>query len=231
MELPEGAQPIVAALLNFPAADALEAFLESLGLTDQLHLDLAEHEERPVTLQEVLLHRGRAHLFSLKRRQESVRHDELMRELASLASGALDGLHLEQVPPAEEQLEDEDLEEGLEREQEDEDDFRKYAAAEQLVACGGGKRYEAPATGELSVDEDDDYIDAYALLDFLNALAQARGRGERWVLFDTDGETCVVVAGSASALEYLQARGLIPETSPERLATLEARFGRVPPEG
>jgi hypothetical protein len=210
MELPEGAQPIVAALLNFPAVGALEAFLDSLGLTDQLHLDLAEHEERPVTLQEVLLHRGRAHLFSLKRRQDCVRHDVLMRELASLAAGALDGLHLEQVPRAEEQLGDENLEGGLDGEQEDEDDFGEYAAAEQLVARGGGKRYEAPAKGEVSVDEDDDYIDAYALLDFLNALAQARARGERWVLFDTDGEACVVVAGPRPALEALQARGLIP---------------------
>ncbi len=226
MELPDGAQPIVAALLNFPAVGALETFLDSLGLTDQLHLDLAEHEERPVTLQEVLLHRGRAHLFSLKRRQDSVRHDLLMRELASLASGALDGLQLEQVPPAEEQIEDEDLEGALASDQEDEDDVGEYAAAEQLVARGGGKRYEAPAKGEASVDADHDYIDAYALLDFLNALAQARGRSERWVLFDTDGEACVVVAGPVPALETLQARGLIPETSPERLASLAARFGR-----
>ncbi|MCY1083792.1 hypothetical protein [Archangium lansingense] len=228
MELPDGAQSIVAALLNFPAAGALETFLDSLGLTDQLHLDLAEHEERPATLQEVLLHRGRAHLFSLKRRQHSVRHDVLMRELASLASGALDGLHLEQMPPAEEQLDDEDVEGGLVGEQEDEDDFREYAAAEQLVARSGSKRYEAPAKDDVSVDEDDDYIDAYALLDFLNALAQDRGRGERWVLFDTDGEACVVVAGPAAALEALQARGLIPETSPKRLASLAARFGREP---
>jgi hypothetical protein len=78
----------------------------------------------------------------------------------------------------------------------------------------------------MSVDEDDDYIDAYALLDFLNALAQARGRSERWVIFDTDGEACVVVAGPGPALEALQARGLIPETSPERLASLAARFGQ-----
>ncbi|OJH35082.1 hypothetical protein [Cystobacter ferrugineus] len=225
MELPEGAEPLVAALLNFPAAGALESFLDGLGMTDQLHLELREHEERPVTLRDVLLLRGRAHLFSLKRRQDGVRHDVLMRELASLAGGALDGLHLEQVPPAEEALDGEDLDEAQREEQEGEDAFREYAAAEQLVARGGGKCYEASAKGEVSVDEDDDYIDAYVLLDFLNALAHARGSGVRWVLFDTDGESCVVVAGPAAALEALQARGLIPETSPERLAALAARFG------
>jgi hypothetical protein len=134
---------------------------------------------------------------------------------------------LEQVPPAEEQFEDEDLEEGHEGRQEGEDDFREYAA-EQLVARGVGRCYEAPAKGEVSVDEDDDDIDAYALLDFLNALAQARGSDVRWVLFDTDGEACVVVAGPAAALEALHARGLIPETAPERLASLSVRFGHQP---
>ncbi|HYO53409.1 hypothetical protein [Archangium sp.] len=222
MELPEGAQPIVAALLNFPASGALEAFLDSLGLTDQLHLDLAEHEERPVTLQEVLLHRGRAHLFSLSlRHDDAPRHDVLMRELAALSGGALDGFHLEQHPPADATLEDEDLDAS--EHGEGDDQVPEHPAAEQLVARGGGRRYEAPAKGDLSVGGEDDYLDAYALLDFLNALAQRRGSNVRWVLFDTDGEACVVVAGPAPALETLQARGLIPETSPQRLAGGEVR--------
>jgi hypothetical protein len=210
-ELPEGAQPIVTALLEFPAADALETYLDGLGLTDQLHLDLAEHEERPVTVQEVLLQRGRAHIFSLDRSQG---HDVLLRELASLAPGVLDGLLFEEIAPDE--LEDEDLEE----EPEDED----LEAAQRLVARGGGKRYEAPARGEFALD--DDFIDVGAVLDFLNAFARARGSDVRWVLFDTDGESCIAVAGMATALESLQARGLIPSTSPERIRALEASFGQ-----
>jgi hypothetical protein len=227
-ELPEWAQPIVAALLKFPVADGLEAYLDGLGLTDQLHLDLAEHEERPITLQELLLQRGRAHVFSLHRREDSVRHDELLRELASLAPGVLDGLLFEQIPPAEAQLEDEDLEkepaEDLETEEGEEEDFRDYAPAERLVASGGGRRYEASAKGEFALDEDDDFIDAVAVLDFLNALARARGRDVRWVLFDTGGDACVVAAGPASALESLQAQGLIPASSPERIQAFEARY-------
>lgn len=239
-ELPEGALPLVDALLKFPAHSSLEAYLDGLGLTDQLHLDLAENDERPITLQELLLHRGRAHVFSLQARHESVRHDELLRELASLAPGVLDGLLFEQIPPAEAKLEDEDLElepedEDLELEPEEKDleedagseeDLREYAPAERLVARGAGRRYEAAARGEFAVDDDNDFIDAGAVLDFLNALARARGSNVRWILFDTDGEASVVVAGPAPALESLQTRGLIPSSSPERLRALEARFGK-----
>jgi hypothetical protein len=223
-ELPEGAQPLVTALLEFPAAAALEAYLDGLGLTDQLHLDLAEHEERPVTVQEVLLQRGRAHIFSLERRQDSVRHDVLLRELASLAPGVLDGLLFEQIAPdeLEDELEDEDLEDEDLEEPEDEE----LEAVQHLVARGGGKRYMAPAQGEFALD--DDFIDVGALLDFLNALARARGSDVRWVPFDTDGESCVAVAGPATALESLHARGLIPSTSPERIRALEASLGKKP---
>lgn len=225
-ELPEVAQPLVTALLQFPAPGSLESFLDSLGLTDQLSLDLADTEERPITLEELLLHRGRAHVFSLHRDEDSVRPDSLLRELASLAPGVLDGLVLKLLPPAEPKLEDEDLETG----DTGEEDFLEYAPAERLVAHGAGRRYEAPAHGEFAFDEDDGFIDPGALLDFLNALARARGSDVRWVLFDTDGEACIAVAGPAPALEALQARGLIPSTSPERIRALEARYGGTPPE-
>jgi hypothetical protein len=155
-DLPEGALPLIHALLKFPAPGSLEASLDGLGLTDQLHLALAENDERPITLQELLLHRGRAHVFSLQARHDSVRHDELLRELASLAPGVLDGLLFEQIPPAAAKLEDEELELELEPEDEDleddegaEEDFREYAAPQRLVARGSGKRYEAPAKGSL----------------------------------------------------------------------------------
>ncbi|WNG41650.1 hypothetical protein F0U61_54195 [Archangium violaceum] len=214
-ELPEAAQPLVTALLAFPSPGALESYLDSLGLTDQLSLDLAETEERPVSLQELLLHRGRAHVFSLLREEESVRLDTLLRELASLAPGVLDGLVFELIPP------------DLDAEDDEEDDFREDPPAERLVARGAGKRYEASSRGEFALDEDD-FIDAVAVLDFLNALARARGSDVRWVLFDTDGEACVAAAGPAPALESLQARGLIPATSPERIRSLEARYGGTP---
>ncbi|QRK11229.1 hypothetical protein JQX13_14820 [Archangium violaceum] len=226
-ELPEMAQPLVTALLQFPSPGSLESFLDGLGLTDQLSLDLADTEERPISLEELLLQRGRAHVFPLRPEEDSVRPDRLLRELASLAPGVLDGLLLEQLPPAESKLDGE----GLETDDAEEEDFLEYAPAGRLVAHGAGKRYEAPARGEFALDQDDGFIDPGALLDFLNALARARGSDVRWVLFDTDGEACVVAAGPAPALEALQARGLIPATSPERIRAIEARYGGgSPPE-
>lgn len=98
--LPEGALPLVHALLKFPARGSLDAYLDGLGLTNRLHLELSETDERPITLQELLLHRGRAHVFYLQARHDALRHDELLREFASLAPGILDGLLFEQIPPA-----------------------------------------------------------------------------------------------------------------------------------
>ncbi|HZH13519.1 MAG TPA: hypothetical protein VE057_04065, partial [Archangium sp.] len=72
-----------------------------------------------------------------------------MRELTALASGALDGFHLEQYPPADAALGDEDLDAG--EPEEGDAEVPEHPAAEQLVARGGGRRYEAPAKGDLSV--------------------------------------------------------------------------------
>jgi hypothetical protein len=62
-----------------------------------------------------------------------------------------------------------------------------------------------------------------------NARARARGSDVRWVPFDASGETCVVVAGPAPALESLHTQGLIPLSSPEQLRALEAFLDGEPP--
>jgi hypothetical protein len=172
-----------------------------LGLTDQLHLELSDTDERPITLMELLLHRGRAHLFSLDPRDEPRGPTALLRQLASLAPGVLDGLHFEVVLPSEEEK-------------------TRGAAGGRLIARGGGKRYEAPGWTEDIFHLD--ILDMAAALDFLNALARGRGSEVRWMVFDTDESACVVVAGPAPVLESLQAQGLIPSSYPDRLRALGA---------
>lgn len=229
LQLPEPVLPLIHALLQFPEPGSLEAYLDELGLTDQFHLELRETDERPVTLQELLFHRGRAHLFSILRRRQAVPQEELLCELAALAPGVFDGFLFEQTPPPEEVpgSEDAELEAQLLEEDEEEDTSREYTLAERFIARGGGKRYEASAKSEFVFD--DSFMDAGTLLDFLNALARARGSDVRWVVFDSDRQDCVVVAGPAPAFDALQARGLIPETSPERLAALlKASLGEPP---
>ncbi|PTL75394.1 hypothetical protein DAT35_54745 [Vitiosangium sp. GDMCC 1.1324] len=182
--LPPDAQSAASALVRFPTAGALEAHLDSLGLTDRALYSLGDVKVGPVSAEEVLLYRGRAMAFDVETGVFPNRHDELLHELAALSPGVLDGFRFEEYPPLE---------------AEDEAGGGSY----QLVALGGGVRYEVTAANY------GDWYDLASVLGFLNSLARARGSDARWVALKEEGQVATVVTGPSAALSSLVADGLL----------------------
>lgn len=180
--MPVRMRDTVHALTRFPASGALEAHLDGLGLTALP--GRAVPEESALTVEEVLLARGRALAFDVETDMFPNAHDSLLRDLAALAPGALTGFTFEEVPPT---LEEEEAGTG----------------SYQLIAWGEGKCYEtkAQALG--------DWYDLEAVLTFLNSLARARGSEVRWLSLATSDQVAHVVAGPSQALTRLVDSGLL----------------------
>jgi hypothetical protein len=182
--LPPDAQSAASALVRFPTAGALEAHLDSLGLTDKTLFALGDLTVGPLSAAEVLLYRGRATAFDMETGLFPNRHDELLHDLSTLAPEVLDGFRFEEYPPS---AADDEVGGGSYR----------------LVALGGGMRYEVTAANH------GDWYDLASVLGFLNSLSRARGSDARWMALKEEGQVAVVVAGPSAALSSLVADGLL----------------------
>ncbi|MFY0569395.1 hypothetical protein ACN28E_36980 [Archangium lansingense] len=196
-QVPAEMQDAVHVLMRFPASGALEAHLDGLGLTALPRK--AAHQEFALTAEEVLLARGRAHVFDVETGMFPNAHDSLLRELAALAPEALPGFLFEEVPPT---LEEDEAGTGSYR----------------LIAWGGGKRYEtkAQALG--------DWYDLDAVLTFLNAVARARGSDVRWLSLITGDQIAHVVAGPSQTLTHLLDSGLMQSGDSDEARSVGREF-------
>jgi hypothetical protein len=179
-------RPMLQALAAAAKPGGLAARLDALGLTavPGRAMALGEGDAQPFTAGEHLLARGRAVAFDAETGVFPNAHDHLLRELAALAPGALDGFVFQEVPPAE-------------------GDEAQGGGGYRLLAWGGGKRYEAAAANL------GDWYDLEATLGFLNAIARERGSDVRWMALATGDQMAHVAAGPAAALSALVAEGLL----------------------
>lgn len=143
------------------------------------------------SLREVLGESGRLHTFDTETGTFPNDHDVLLVELAALAEGDLDGVHFEELPPAEDQFE------------------ADPPVPYRLNAYAGGFRYEVEA------DNLGDWYDVTAVVGLLNALLRERGSERRYVVLDTGDQSAAVVCAPRTGLRSALKDGLLRSTSAE----------------
>jgi len=171
---------VIGTLLRFPEPGALEAELSRLGLTPG---HAQTRERAPITVAEVLAARGRLTSFDTETGQFPNEHDELLAELAALATPALDDVVFEEIPPP----------------QRENDEGPYYT----LHAYAGGKRYTVIANNY------GDWYDVDASIGLVNALLIARRSPLRLAALYTGDQTATVLAAPASGIRALRDTKLI----------------------
>jgi len=128
-----------------------------------------------------LVRAGYAYWFDVETGTFPNEHDSLLRELAALASRALDGVVFEEIAP------------GLDDEE----------GGYLLRAYVDGERFETPAQNL------GDWFDVDAVLRLLDAVVVARKAPERYVTLDSEDQTLTIVAAQPDVLRAAFAAGLI----------------------
>jgi hypothetical protein len=171
-------------LLRFPTPAAVEKELLRLGFKlDKPRKPEPELGERPpLTVEDMLIARGRSHWFDAETGMFPNEHDELLATLAALAAPTLDGAVFAEIPPSEADM-----------------DTGTY----QLSAYLDGKRYA------LAAENRGDWYDVEAVIGLINALLVARNSDLRLAVLPTGDQTVNVIAGPAEGIRALVAARLI----------------------
>jgi hypothetical protein len=161
-------------LLKYPDLAVAERALVELGFKLDKARDADANDSRaPLTLQDLLVARGRSEWFDGETGMFPNEHDGLLTELAALARPVLDSVVFEEIPP--------------------EEDAGKYT----LRAYLDEDRYSLVARNL------GDWYDVEAVVGLVNALLVAKQSTTRLVTVPTGDQTVIVVAGPAHAIKSL----------------------------
>ncbi len=168
-------------LVKYPDVASAEKALRDLGFAldkPAAPRDEGDEERAPVSIQDVLVARGRSHWFDAETGMFPNEHDALLADLAALAKPTLDAVVFEEVPPSDS---DADMDRGTYK----------------LHAYVDGMRYS------LDAENHGDWYDVEAVVGLVNALLVAKKSDTRLAILPTGDQTVIVVAGPARAIKSL----------------------------